>query len=157
MEADIDQALGAFGSGVIPNLSLPEVISNHTPEDDAPGTKKQPGGGKGSGAGKTPDDLANAPSWWTENPDMVAEWALPEGKGYRDVFSTEAKENFANWPKFKHHRHPRVPDQKPLCIKYHSAGKCRAGCRLAHIKASLMDAASRELISVRFKEVYKKT
>jgi hypothetical protein len=157
MRADIDQALGGFDSGVIPNLSLPEVISNNTPDETTPGNKK-PEKGKGPGRDtKTPDDLADAPSWWSENPEKEAEWKIPSGKIYRDFFTPEHKANFTNWPKFKHHRHPRVPDQKPLCIKYQSFGSCRAGCRLAHVKPSAMDAAAKALVGARFKEIFKIT
>jgi hypothetical protein len=157
MRADIDQALGGFDSGVIPNLSLPEVISNSSHEEPAPGAKK-PEKGKGTaGANKTPDDLTDAPSWWSENPEKVPDWKVPTGKIYRDFFTPEHKANFTNWPKFKHHRHPKVPDQKPLCIKYQSFGSCRAGCRLAHVKPSSMDPDAKALVAARFKEIFKPT
>ena len=156
MEADIDQALGGFDSGVIPNLSLPEVIANHAPEGEEAAPKRQQGGGKVPSQGKPQDDLSNAPSWWSENAERVPEWGLPSGKTYRDFFSPEAKENFVNWPRFKHHCHPKVPDPKPMCIKYQSAGSCRAGCRVAHVKPSSMDSAKKVLVSARFKEIFKK-
>ena len=62
MQADIDQALGGFDSGVIPNLSLPEVISNHSPPENLiPDKPKKP-------EGRTlPDDLVNPPPWWSES------------------------------------------------------------------------------------------
>ena len=152
MQADIDQALGGFDSGVIPNLSLPEVISNHSPPENSIPEKKKP-----DAAGRTlPDDLVNPPSWWSENPEKVAEWGLPASKNYRDFFTPDNKANFAGWPKFKHHRHPRVPDTKPLCIKYQSTGSCRAGCRLAHVKPSSMDQPTRDLVSKRYKEIFKR-
>jgi len=157
MRADIDQALGGFDSGVIPNLSLPEVISNTTPEDPAPSAKKPDKGRGTAGANKTPDDLTDAPSWWSENPEKVPDWKVPTGKIYRDFFTPEHKANFTNWPKFKHHRHPKVPDQKPLCIKYQSFGSCRAGCRLAHVKPSAMDPEAKALVGARFKEIFKPT
>jgi hypothetical protein len=156
MRSDIDQALGGFDSGVIPNLSLPEVVSSHqnnqTPSEEG---KKSPGGKNTGQPSVASDDLTNAPSWWSENPEKVPEWCIPSGKHFRDFFTPENKENLANWPRFKHHRHPKVRDLKPLCIKYHSSGSCRAGCRLAHIKQSAMDTPKREIVASRFREIYK--
>jgi hypothetical protein len=150
MQADIDQALGGFDSGVIPNLSLPEVISNASHgQDDPPPTKSN------EGRKKKPEDLASSPSWWSENTEKVPAWSVPEGKHYRDFFTPDHKDNFSNWPKFKHHRHPKVPEPKPLCIKYQTFGTCRAGCRLAHVKPSAMDPAVRAQVDSRFKEVFK--
>ena len=154
MRAGIDQALGGFDLGVILNLSPPEVIStNHTEEP-----KKSPGGGKKEGASKTPEDLESAPTWWSSNPEKVQEWCIPAGKSYRDFFLPgKHKENFANWPSFKHHRHPKISEPRPLCIKYQSSSSCRAGCRLAHIKPSAMDPKKKESVSSRFHDIYKKT
>jgi hypothetical protein len=152
MRADIDQALGGFDSGVIPNLSLPEVISNNNTVRDDPAPDKSNDGKKG---GKKPDDLTSSPSWWSTNAEKVPEWGLPVGKNYRDFFTPDHKENFTNWPTFQHHRHPKVPDPKPLCIKYQTSGSCRAGCRLAHVKPSSMESAIRTKVDARFKEVYK--
>jgi hypothetical protein len=104
MQAGIDQALGGFDLGVIPNLSLPEVISNHAPEEP----EKKPPGGRQSGDSRKPpgtgqeaDDLTNASGWWSENPEKIPEWSIPSGKHYRDFFTPKNKENFSNWPKFK--------------------------------------------------------
>jgi hypothetical protein len=157
MTADIDHALGGFDSGVIPNLSLPEVISNHSSGHPTDERKKTAGGARGLGTGRSQDDLSDAPEWWSANPEKIPEWGLPEGKTFRDFFSPELKENFTNWPHFKHHRHPKVPDKKPLCLKYQAGiGNCRAGCRLAHVKASSMDPAAKEKVAARFLEIYKK-
>jgi hypothetical protein len=129
MRADIDQALGGFDSGVIPNLSLPEVISSNPGNSNRDEQKKPHGSGRQEGKGSVAsDDLTNAPSWWTENPERVPEWCIPSGKHFRNYFTPENKDNLVNWPQFKHHRHPKIRDLKPLCIKYHSAGSCRAGC-----------------------------
>ena len=155
MRSDIDQALGGFDSGVIPNLSLPEVVSSHHPSIPSEDGKKSPGGKNPGLASVASDDLTNAPPWWSENPEKVAEWCIPSGKHFRDFFTPKNKENLANWPRFKHHRHPKVRDLKPLCIKYHSSGSCRAGCRLAHIKQSATETAKREIVASRFREIYK--
>lgn len=158
MQADIDQAMGGFDSGVIPNLSLPEVISNGLTDDPPPTAKKPPGNGKTERqprGGAVPDDIANAPSWWTENPSKIPEWCVPAGKHYRDFFTPEKRENFANWPRFRHHRHPKVPEQKPLCLKYQSSGSCRAACRLAHVRPSTMDPLVKDQVHARFMEIFK--
>jgi hypothetical protein len=47
MKADIDQALGGFDSGVIPNLLLPEVISTSQPPTSE--EAKKSGAKKGQG------------------------------------------------------------------------------------------------------------
>lgn len=162
MQADIDQAMGGFDSRVIPNLSQPEILSSSPADEPEPppdrgvqGSDRGANGGRGT-TKRVPDDLTNAPSWWSENPEKIPEWMVPSGSQYRDFFTPENKENFTGWPKFKHHRHPKVPDMKPLCIKYSTTGSCRAACRLSHVKASSMDAAMREQVNSRFSEVYRK-
>jgi hypothetical protein len=159
MRADIDQALGGFDSGVIPNLSLPEVISRHpsNPPNTGEETRKPSGGRTPGQASVASEDLINPPAWWAENPEKVPEWCIPEGKHFRDFFTPENKENLSNWPRFKHHRFPKVRDLKPLCLKYHASGSCRAGCRLAHIKPSAMEKPKRDIVASRFKEIYKVT
>jgi hypothetical protein len=156
MKADIGQALGRFDSGVIPNLSLPKVISNHQPppNDNA---KKSGSKAKGQGASVASDDLTNAPSWWTENLEKVPEWSIPSGKQFQDYLTPKNKDNLANWPRFKHHGHPKIRDLKPLCIKYHSFGSCQAGCRLAHVKPSTMKTAKRDIIASQFRKIYNVT
>jgi hypothetical protein len=158
MRSDIDQALGGFDSGVIPNLSLPEVVLSHQFHSSTPGEEEKKTPKQKNTPGQptvASDDLTNAPVWWSENPEKVPEWCIPSGKHFRDFFTPENKENLANWPRFKHHRYPKVRDLKPLCIKYHSTGACRAGCCLAHIKPSVMETAKREIVASQFREIYK--
>jgi hypothetical protein len=92
MRSDIDQALGGFDSGVIPNLSLPEVVSSHqnnqTPSEEG---KKSPGGKNTGQPIVASDDLTNAPSWWSENPEKVPEWCIPSGKHFRFLHPREQR------------------------------------------------------------------
>jgi hypothetical protein len=68
-------------------------------------------------------DGQDKPQWWSMNPQMVAEWSLPQGKKFGDFFNLknpDTKENLKGWPKFKHHC---LDTQQPMCLKYQATGR----------------------------------
>ena len=74
------------------------------------------------------------------NDDTHAEWLVPAGVDFQSLFPDRAP-GAKRWPKFTDHRLPKKnkqPRAAPLCVRFQMAARCRYGCMLAHVGASLM-------------------
>jgi hypothetical protein len=91
-----------------------------------------------------------------QKPEVVTDWAIPEGKSMKDLFtsfSPEGKENLKLFPLMTHHN-PTVTGKKAMCIKYQCRGKCRAGCPQTHVRPANIAANARTKIDRAFTKVY---
>ena len=152
MKDDIDRVMRDLRHGITPNLPLPNSIFSGDPV-------REPLKNKGSGSGKRQprdEEEKKPPAWWSQNPECIAAWAIPDDKNMRDLFTSitpKGKENIKLFPHIKHHN-PTVTDKKPLCIKYHCKGKCRVGCSQAHIKVSDMSTDVKTKTTAAFLNAY---
>lgn len=154
-KAQIKDCMRGFRMGVAPNLILPPelTISPNL------GTAGRAGDTQGGRPARKPHqdkerEGQNEPTWWSSNPQMVAEWGIPEGKRFGDFFdskNTDTKENLKGWPKFKHHR---LDTQRPMCLKYQSTGRCKGKCYMSHTNPSTMEEETRRAITTKYKLVY---
>jgi hypothetical protein len=144
MKDDIDRVMTDIHHGITPNLPLPAVLSGNG--DDTSEPKPAPGN-----ATKQPTDEEEKkpPAWWSRNPEVVGEWAIPEDKSMKDLFTSftpQGKENLKLFPLVTHHN-PTITGKKALCIKYQCRGKCRAGCPQAHVRPAHIAADTKTKIA----------
>ena len=74
------------------------------------------------------------------NDDTHAEWIVPNGVDFLTLFPDRAP-GAKRWPKFTDHRLPKKnkqPRAAPLCVRFQMTARCRWGCSMAHVGASLM-------------------
>jgi hypothetical protein len=94
---EIKDCMRGFRMGVAPNLVLPPELTI-SPNSCTAGRS---GDVQGGHPAKRPHqdkekDGQDKPPWWSSNPQMVAEWGIPEGKKFGDFFDSknpDTKEN----------------------------------------------------------------
>jgi hypothetical protein len=152
----IENAMTGYDTSCAPRLFLPSSLQGEqSPLKHRQGHELGGGQKKQGSKGDQDQKVANEP-WWSNNPNMVSSWRLPEGKTYKDYFNPsepEKKLNTLGWPKFPHHKFPSK--SKNLCLKYQAKGSCSSACFMAHVDPSTMESAAKKLVEDRFLEVYK--
>ena len=160
---DIDAAMSGFKTGSLSQLFLPRTLrADETAVKDSHSTTN--GGSEGVGvskqkSSKTPATTRTKVSpegWWTTNPHPVADWAIPEGKTFGELFDPRndtLKSNTSGWPKFKHHD-PAKTTEKFLCVRYQCTGVCREKCFQSHVDPEKMPDAPKKAVGDKFKVIY---
>lgn len=164
---NIETAMSGFKMGSLSPLFLPRSLRaepGHKARHPEPSKHGGSGGGQGSKPkpGRDPDPQKKTPpqpveEWWAKNPHPVPEWQIPTGKNFGDFFDIRdaaKKPNTQGWPKFPHHKLKDNPS-KHLCVRYQSTGECPSlHCYMAHVPPPKMDAATKQAVADRFKQIY---
>jgi hypothetical protein len=142
-EDQVQSFFNGIRNGVVPSILLPESLtpnSSITGEDFSTGTGTSKA--KAQGKGKV-----------EKNPEIKVCWKIPAGKKFGDFFSpgrTDLKANVSGWPKFPH-RTART--ERPMCLRFQTAGECTKNCTNSHILPSEMPTKTWDEVRARMMKI----
>ena len=161
LAAKAEELLEKLEDGQGLNVVLPVSLRASKTDPSAPSRKRPAGEGSKPDTDKpkkarAEDTTVPDPTAAHHNTELVAEWQLPSGTKYVDLFSTKMP-GLKGWPVLLDTRISKKQNRThkaPMCVRFQVVGQCKQGCSLAHVQASAMPTEARSKANALFKAVY---